>query len=170
MLLHASYVRAVKSFFEDGGHKITHEVQGAEESARAALQRADADYRQGRKLGERAWDRAMAEVATTKHEAEMALAGEKSDREATQSHSIDVAAKRTTMLSAQRQAALKNLAEAVEQFADEWKEEATEEGIGFWDGVQGGLDVAGLTPGVGILPDAVNTVISLFRGRWIDAG
>jgi len=170
LLLHASYVRAVKSFFEDGGHKITHEVQAAEESARAALQRADADYRQGRTLGERAWDRAMAEVATTKHEAEMALAGEKSDRAATEAHSIDVAANRTTMLSAQRQAALKNLAEAVEQRKGQWKEDATEEGIGLLDGVQGSLDVAGLLPGVGLLPDAVNTVISLFRGRWFDAG
>lgn len=38
------------------------------------------------------------------------------------------------------------------------------------DGVQDTLSVGGLWPGVGILPDGANTVISLFRGRWADAG
>ena len=163
-------IRAVKAFFENGEQKITHEVQATEEAARAALQRADADYRRGRKLAEIAWDRAMAEVATTKQEAELALAAEKADREVMEARSIDVAAKRSTMVSAQRQAGLKNLAEAVEQRQGQWKEDATEEGISLLDALQGGLDVAGLTPGLGILPDAANTVISVFRGRWFDAG
>ncbi|KKL03860.1 hypothetical protein LCGC14_2621910, partial [marine sediment metagenome] len=91
-------------------------------------------------------------------------------REVMEAHSIDVAAKRTTMLSAQRQAALKSLAEAVEQRKDQWKEKTTGEGLSVLDWVQGGLDVAGLTPGVGIFPDAANTVVSVFRGRWFDAG
>ena len=40
----------------------------------------------------------------------------------------------------------------------------------FWDGVQGTLDVAGLYPAAGIVPDGVNTAISVGRGRWGEAG
>jgi RHS repeat-associated protein len=42
---------------------------------------------------------------------------------------------------------------------------------GKWlDRIQTGLDAAGLLPGVGIVPDAGNTIISLLRGNWGDAG
>jgi RHS repeat-associated protein len=42
---------------------------------------------------------------------------------------------------------------------------------GNWlDMLQTGLDLAGMLPGVGFVPDAGNLVISLFRGRWGDAG
>ena len=41
---------------------------------------------------------------------------------------------------------------------------------GFLDGIQTTLDVAGLTPGLGIIPDVLNTGISLFRGDWVGAG
>ena len=40
----------------------------------------------------------------------------------------------------------------------------------FWDGVQDTLGVFGLYPGAGIVPDGINTVISVGRGRWGDAG
>ncbi len=38
------------------------------------------------------------------------------------------------------------------------------------DWLQGGLDVAGMAPAVGIIADALNTAISLGRGNWADAG
>ena len=38
------------------------------------------------------------------------------------------------------------------------------------DNVQTGLDVAGLTPGVGIVADGVNAIISVARGDYADAG
>jgi RHS repeat-associated protein len=42
---------------------------------------------------------------------------------------------------------------------------------GKWlDRLQTGLDAAGLLPGVGIVPDAGNTIISLLRGNWGAAG
>lgn len=37
------------------------------------------------------------------------------------------------------------------------------------DYAQGGLDAAGMWPAVGIIPDAINTVISVARGNWGDA-
>jgi RHS repeat-associated protein len=44
---------------------------------------------------------------------------------------------------------------------------------GWWssklDKAQAALDVGGMWPGVGIFPDAVNTVVSVFRGNWGDA-
>lgn len=38
------------------------------------------------------------------------------------------------------------------------------------DGVQIGLDVVGLIPGVGEIADGTNAVISAFRGDWVGAG
>ncbi|PHS16300.1 MAG: hypothetical protein COA78_04150 [Blastopirellula sp.] len=43
-------------------------------------------------------------------------------------------------------------------------------GGGFLDNIQTGLDVAGLTPGLGIFPDALNAGISLLRGDLSGAG
>ena len=44
------------------------------------------------------------------------------------------------------------------------------EGGGFWDWVQGGLDVVGCVPLLGEPADAANAVISVFRGDWTGAG
>jgi hypothetical protein len=41
---------------------------------------------------------------------------------------------------------------------------------GFLDGVQLGLDAAGMAPGLGAFPDGVNAGISLARGNFLDAG
>lgn len=38
------------------------------------------------------------------------------------------------------------------------------------DGVQMALDVAGLAPGVGAIPDLLNAAISVLRGDWVGAG
>ena len=38
------------------------------------------------------------------------------------------------------------------------------------DGVQMALDVAGLAPGVGAIPDLLNAAISVMRGDWVGAG
>ena len=38
------------------------------------------------------------------------------------------------------------------------------------DGVQDGIGVGGFFPGLGAIPDGVNGVIYLFRGKWGDAG
>ncbi len=38
------------------------------------------------------------------------------------------------------------------------------------DWIQGALDVAGLFPGLGVFPDAINTGIYLIRGKWTEAG
>ena len=49
--------------------------------------------------------------------------------------------------------------------------EPPESSKGSWlDRIQLTLDVAGLSPGLGIVPDAANTGISLLRGNWSDAG
>lgn len=42
--------------------------------------------------------------------------------------------------------------------------------FGWLDGVQLALDGGGLVPGFGIIPDAINTVISIGRGNWVEAG
>ena len=38
------------------------------------------------------------------------------------------------------------------------------------DGVQMALDVAGMAPGVGAIPDLLNAAISVMRGDWVGAG
>ena len=38
------------------------------------------------------------------------------------------------------------------------------------DGVQMALDVAGMAPGVGAIPDLMNAAISVLRGDWVGAG
>ena len=43
------------------------------------------------------------------------------------------------------------------------------ESSGWWDAVQGALDIAGLAPGVGILADLTNAGISVARGNYTDA-
>lgn len=40
----------------------------------------------------------------------------------------------------------------------------------FLDGVQMALDVAGMAPGVGAIPDLMNAAISVMRGDWVGAG
>lgn len=42
--------------------------------------------------------------------------------------------------------------------------------LSFWDGLQMTLDEAGMLTGLGIFPHAANTLISLGRGNWTDAG
>ncbi len=43
-------------------------------------------------------------------------------------------------------------------------------GLGFWGWVQGGLDVAGFIPGIGIAADLLNAGIDAAQGNWADAG
>lgn len=45
-----------------------------------------------------------------------------------------------------------------------------EEGSGWLDGLQLGLDAAGIAPGLGIFPDLLNAGISLCRGNYMEAG
>ena len=51
-----------------------------------------------------------------------------------------------------------------------WRCAPTDPPSGWWDAVQGALDVAGLAPVVGIPADLVNAGISYTRGDYIDAG
>lgn len=44
------------------------------------------------------------------------------------------------------------------------------EGDGWLDGLQTGLDMAGLVPGLGIFPDLLNAGVSLCRGNYVEAG
>lgn len=52
-------------------------------------------------------------------------------------------------------------------------EQQIEEGLdvdSILDGIQTALDIAGLLPGVGAIPDLTNAAISAFRGDWVGAG
>ena len=52
-------------------------------------------------------------------------------------------------------------------------EQQAEEGLdvdSILDGIQTALDIAGLLPGVGAIPDLTNVAISAFRGDWVGAG
>ena len=63
------------------------------------------------------------------------------------------------------------LAGQPEWFASNIREPLGENsGWGWLDSTQAALDGAGMFPGLGIFPDAANTLISLGRGNWSDAG
>lgn len=62
----------------------------------------------------------------------------------------------------------KSAEEANQPVTPETSEEESE-GEGWLDGLQAGLDVAGLAPGVGAAADVLNAGISLFRGNYAEA-